>query len=355
MSQKLPAPVKFRLPKEEGLHRKKIVRTVPSSSRHQPATEQSAIQPKKENFRWLAYTYLMISMVCWGAALPLVKPALHITTPYRYLMYRFSVAIIFSLPILLYYIPKMGKYQKYLGKILLIELLGTSVGLGLLYIGLQHTSAMEASFIATTSPIFVTIAGIIFLKEKQQGHEWLGSIIAFLATLFFLAVPIFQGQPLLFSGSLLGNTFVLLQNICAALYFILAKKYYVTVPKFLVTTLSFYIGAASFLIMSLGEVRFSLPTLVAATHLDFQSGWVWGAVIYMAIFGSIIGLTAYMKGQEKIEASEASLFSYLQPLVFMPLSLILLREHIDYLQIGALFFILIGVFIAEKRSWRKSK
>jgi drug/metabolite transporter (DMT)-like permease len=351
MSTLQPAPAKFRLPKEEIFHRKKVVKVTPPPK----PTPAAIAKTKKRNIRWAAYAFLLINVVCWGIALPLVKPALHITTPFRYLMYRFSLAIVFSLPILLFYLTKIGKYQKYLSRILLIELIGTSLSLSLLYLGLRQTSSLEAAFIATTSPIFITIAGVIFLKEKQQGHEWIGSLISFLATLLFLALPIFNGNSLLFAGSLLGNTLVLAQNICVSFHCILAKKYYAGVPKFFVTTLSFYVGAATFLLLSLAELRFSFPALVAATHVDFQSSQVLVAVFYMAIFGSIIGLTAYMKGQDAIEASEASLFSYLQPLVFVPLSLIVLHERIDIFQIGALIIILLGVIIAEKRSWKWRK
>ena len=73
---------------------------------------------------------------------------------------------------------------------------------------------------------------------------------------------------------------------------------------------------------------------------------------YMAIFGSIIGFTAYLKGQEGIEASEATLFTYLQPLIYIPLGILLLNEKVHPVQIGSLFIILFGVIIAEKRARR---
>ena len=69
----------------------------------------------------------------------------------------------------------------------------------------------------------------------------------------------------------------------------------------------------------------------------------------MAIFGSVIGLIAYIKGQDKIEASEASLFSYLQPLIYLPLGVLLLKENISPQQLIGLGLIIIGVITAEKK------
>lgn len=68
----------------------------------------------------------------------------------------------------------------------------------------------------------------------------------------------------------------------------------------------------------------------------------------MAIPGSILGLTLYLYGQDKIEASEASLFTYLQPAFAIPASILLLSESISLLELLATGIIITGVIIAEK-------
>ncbi len=119
-----------------------------------------------------------------------------------------------------------------------------------------------------------------------------------------------------------------------------------------------------FLFLSLFEIGFSgsingthtiFSQFFQAVQADFTHRSVWLASVYMAIFGSIIGLTAYIKGQDGIEASEASLFTYLQPLVFIPAGILLLHETVHPLQIFAMALILFGVYIAEKRSKKRRK
>jgi drug/metabolite transporter (DMT)-like permease len=190
----------------------------------------------------------------------------------------------------------------------------------------------------------------MFLKESQEHHEWLGLVVAFLGALMLVIGPeILNHTP---GISLVGNLLIVAALVANMIYFLLAKRHYRQLPKFLVTTLSFYLGLLTFLGLSLIEIGGSATELVLALGHDLQHTSVWVASGYMALFGSIIGLTAYIKGQDGIEASEASLFYYLQPLVYIPLAFVLLGETISPTQIAGLVLVLIGVVVAEKR-WKK--
>ena len=75
----------------------------------------------------------------------------------------------------------------------------------------------------------------------------------------------------------------------------------------------------------------------------------------MALFGSIIALTFYIKGQDLIEASEASLFIYLTGVFAIPVSFLLLKESVTWPQILAMVIIFLGVFLGESRPRRLAK
>lgn len=299
--------------------------------------------------------FLLISVVAWGAALPIVKPALDSTSPFLFLFYRFVFAAIFSFPILIYYWPKVDRKHHAIFKIIVSESIGTVLGLSLLYAGLDRTSAVEASLIATTAPIFITIGAVIFLKEKMEKNETLGLLVAFLGTIILTLEPLLSGQPLHLSGSMGGNLLVFAQNIVTAIYFLVAKKHYKGIPKLFVTSISFYVGLISFFIIDWVIANHSLSTFITMVRHDLSVPSVYLAVLYMAIIGSIVGLTAYFKGQDGIEASEASIFTYLHPLVFIPLSVIWLKESISPTVIVAVCIIGVGVVLAEMRTKKKKK
>ena len=69
----------------------------------------------------------------------------------------------------------------------------------------------------------------------------------------------------------------------------------------------------------------------------------------MGILGSPIAVSLYLYGQDKIEASEATLFSYLQPLIYIPLAVFWLGEKIIPAQLIGLAIIAAGVYLAERR------
>lgn len=313
------------------------------------------VMKKAAQIRLRSYLFLMINTITWGLALIIVKPSLEFTTPFRYLLYRYILAAFFSIPILMYYWPKVKNKLSVFKKIILVEFFGTALALGLLYVGLAKTTAIEASFLTTTTPIFVVLAGIIYLKEKEEMHEWLGLIIAFFGTSLLTFLPVILNGMSPKGLSLEGNLLIIMQNIATAIAMVLAKKHYKKLPKLFVTGISFYFGIAVFLLLSLIELYITGSgeslgiQLISAIRTDLIHNSVWIAAGYMAIFGSIIGLTAYIKGQDGIEASEASLFWYLQPLIFVPAGIIFLQETIHPLQIISMVLILIGVYVAEKR------
>lgn len=286
---------------------------------------------------------MLLNTVIWGAALVVVKPALSAITAYQFLFLRFIVAGVLTLPWLVGQMWQHPALRRHLFTITWLELIGTTLSLGLFYLGLARTSALEASFIATTAPVFITVGGIVFLRERQQRHEWWGLALALVGSGLIALEPALTGRSsTLFSGSLLGNALVMGQNIAVAVYYLLAKRLYRKLPKMFVTSVSFWIGAASFGALSWSQAPLTRSVLMEPTVIL--------AVLYMAVLGSIIALTAYIAGQDRMEASEASLFTYLQPLVFVPLSVALLGDVITWPLLVGLALVVGGVFFAQKRT-----
>ena len=120
-----------------------------------------------ERRRLVSYLFMLLNTLVWGAALVVVKPSLDITTPYRFLLYRYLIAGAVGLPIFAILSAKT-RVSGNTSKIAIIELIGTTVSLWLLYTGLQQTGAIEASLLSSSQPLFVTLGGIIILREKVE-------------------------------------------------------------------------------------------------------------------------------------------------------------------------------------------
>jgi drug/metabolite transporter (DMT)-like permease len=280
--------------------------------------------------------------VIWGAALPIVKPSLNFVSPFQFLYFRYLLAAPLLLPVFIYYLFKLKPSLKTLLTITVLEFLGTAINLPILYYGLKLTSSIEASLIGAAGPVFTVLGGIIFLHEKESRREWRGLTLSFLGTLILVIEPLLTGRNHGAGFSMLGNGLVLTYNLIYVIYVLLAKVHYRKIPKLLVSSLSYPVALVSFwLLVTLMGLSTSV-SLLTIPEVALASG-------YMAIFGSIVAWTLFLYGQSLIEASEASLFTYLQGIVAIPVAWFFLSELPTWPMAIAIFLIASGVILAEKR------
>lgn len=292
--------------------------------------------------RRLAYLALTANAIIWGAAFPIIKPAFDFISPTQYLYFRFIVAGIVSIPIFLYYYFKIHPKISYILKVLLIEILGLALPLIVLYEGLSRTSALEASLIGSTGPIFVVLGGIWFLHEHENKREWQGLALSLLGSLILVVEPMFRGGVDT-SSSTTGNLYILGYNVLYTIYVLVAKKIYKTKPPLYLGSLT-YLGTALIYALTLNYSH-SLPSLSLLSNPTILI-----PVLYMAIPGGILAFTLYLYAQSKIEVSEANLFTYLNGVVAIPASFLILGEKPSFLTFIAILIIAYGVYRAEKKT-----
>ena len=292
--------------------------------------------------RRLAYLALIGNTILWGLAAPISKKAFQFVTPEIYLFWRYFFATLFTLPYFFLLLKKNRsiKLMPLIKKVIPLEFLGTFVALLALYHGLRLTTSIETSLIVSTWPIFVNIGGILFLKEIINRHEKIGLALAVFGTII-LTLAGAKINSHLNPQALLGNSLILVHNLIWTVYLLKAKIAYHNLNKWLITHLSFWVGLIGFGTAALLKRQ--------DLFLIFSSSIPLLACLYMAIGGSIIALTLYLIGQDKIEASEASIFTYLQPLIAVPAGIIFLSESFSPLQILATVIIAFGVYFYEKR------
>jgi drug/metabolite transporter (DMT)-like permease len=292
------------------------------------------------NKRTKAYLALLTTALIWGFAPPIIKYTLNFVNPVEFLFIRFLIVSIIILP---FFVIKFKEHPfkiKDLPLLLLVALCGTSFTLGLLFWGLSKTSAMDSAVIAATCPLMIVAAGAIFLKEIITKQEKIGLGFAFLGTMIAVVSPLFNGK-MFHSGNITGNLLIFLSNITWASYSILSKKLTKKYPSFNITAFSFFVGLITFLPLFLIQ-NSSLIIKIPAIP----------GILYMSLFGSIIAYFTYTYGFSLIEASEATLFTYLQPLFTAPLAVLWLKEAIYLPFIIGAVFIALGVFLTEYKKKR---
>ncbi len=300
-------------------------------------------------YRLRAYLYLTVVAAIWGIAGPIIKFTLGEFPPLIFLTYRFFLTSLILAPIILIKKSKFPKKASDIFILFLIALLGSTINLGFLFYGLSLTTVLDQTLISTIAPLGVLLAGAIFLNEQVTKREKLGTTIAFLGTLTVVIQPLFENKIFSYQN-ILGNLFIVVANLAWVAYVILSKyglKH--KLDPLLITSTSFFVGFITLLplaILESGSIRLLLE-IISKPKISSHAG-----VFYMAWVSGALAYFLFQRGQKTIEASEAILFSYLQPLFAAPLAIIWLREKVTPIFLTGAILISIGVVIAEYKKKR---
>jgi drug/metabolite transporter (DMT)-like permease len=305
-------------------------------------------------YRLNAYIYLLLVAAIWGIAGPVIKYTLPDFPPFIFLSYRFLISIIFLLPFVIIKGVKLPKNKRDLITLVVISLLGSSINLGFLFYGYKYTSVLDASILSSSSPLFVVAAGAIFLKEKVTKREKVGLLIAFCGSVVIVLQPLIEGGFFALQN-LLGNLLIISANFTWVAYIILSKiELRHKVDPFTITFFMFFLGFLTLLPLAIIQSGGFLQLTNQVTNSPINSHLgVW----YMALLSGNLAYFLYQKGQKSIEASEATLFTYLSPLFAAPLAVYWLGEKVTTPFVVGVTIIAVGVFIAEykKRVTKKHK
>jgi len=300
-------------------------------------------------------SYILLTLVAaiWGIAGPVIKYTLPDFPPVIFLTYRFAISLVILIPFLLINKPAFPKDRRNIFILTLVGLLGSSINLGLLFYGYNYTTALDASLLSATAPIFVVAASAFILNEKVTKNEKLGVLITFVGAIAIVIQPLAEGG-LFRLENMYGNILIIAANVAWVFYVVLSKyELKHKVNPLTMTIYMFFLGFITLLPLAIyqsGGVS-NLISQITDTPIKPHLG-VW----YMALLSGALAYFLYQKAQKSIEASEATLFSYLGPLFAAPLAVLWLGESLTPTFLLGGVIIAIGVFIAEfkKRSYNKT-
>ena len=75
-----------------------------------------------------------------------------------------------------------------------------------------------------------------------------------------------------------------------------------------------------------------------------------GALIYLVIFGSIVGYSAYIYALNSLPVSVVSIYNYINPIIAVLLGWVFYREQIGWRELVAMLVIFIGVALVKRHS-----
>ncbi len=285
------------------------------------------------------YLKLWLTTVFWGGAFVAGKHVSGHLGPFAIAFLRFAIAsvLLFAL---------IWKKERHLPRLDWMHIVGVLV-LGatgifayntMFFKGLSLIEASRASLIIATCPAFIALASAVFFRDKLSRPRIAGILLSVLGAMIVVSRGDI-GQALA-GGIGQGELFILACVLNWVAYSLLGKVVMRTLSPLATVFYSVVAGTVALFIAACFEGLG--PNLRAVSVVD------WLAIIYMAVFATVIGFVWFYEGVDQIGATRAGLFINFVPIFAVLLAFLILGEPITTsLGIGALC-VLSGVYLTNR-------
>ncbi|QCD35121.1 DMT family transporter [Muribaculum gordoncarteri] len=226
------------------------------------------------------------------------------------------------------------------------ELLFVSCGLcaGSLYFiaentALEYTLVSNVSLIVTLSPLITTLlVGAIYKNERPGKGVLMGSLIAFLGVgcVIFNSSFVLDVKPL-------GDLLSLSAAVCWSVYSLVLRKLSAFYTVMFISRKTFFYGMVT-----------AIPFLIAIpehTPLDVYLQFdVWSNFLFLGVFCSMIAFIIWAFTIKGLGAIKANNYLYIQPIITLIASALLLGEKVSIVGYVGCSLILLGVWISDRMS-----
>ena len=200
-------------------------------------------------------------------------------------------------------------------KILGLSLLGIVFNQLLFLEGLERTTAVNASILVATIPIFTTALAVAFRREALNATRLTGIGVALAGALVLLGVESFDVR----SSTQVGNLMIVLNSLSYSFYLVLSRPLLHKYRSITVVAWTFLFG--SVLIAPLAAFR--------SVTVDFGAvpSLVWWAMAWIIVVPSVLSYSLNNYALKRVRSSTVATYVFLQPLIGVALALALLPEE----------------------------
>jgi drug/metabolite transporter (DMT)-like permease len=271
----------------------------------------------------------------WGLTFVPSKVAMAEMGPFTLAVLRFSIALLVMLPVASLSRGSPGSYRLPWRTLALLGFTGITLYFGFQNLSLARTSASDAGLIAGSVPAITAAFSALVLKERIGRLRLLGILISILGVAG-VALAGSSGSP----GTLAGDLLMVGAAISWAIYTMLVKQSGNRMPAF---TLLLFTTAFGTLFLLPGGVA-----EVATTGLGPLSTQGWLSVLFLGLFGSGGSFLLWNSALRHLDASEASTYVNLVPVITVISAALLLGEQPAPAQLAGGALVILGVYLASR-------
>ncbi|MEX2453971.1 MAG: DMT family transporter [Rhodospirillaceae bacterium] len=227
----------------------------------------------------------------------------------------------------------------------LLALLSTSAFNTLVYLGLNHTQAINGNLLQGALPICIIAASALFAGRRILLRQWVGVIFGLVG----LTVIVIRGDPARLAGLAVnpGDPLVFLGIFSSAVYAAILHR----------RPAGIGLVPFMFLMMVFSTVHV-LPFFVWEhfTHrvMPMTAAAV-GTALYVAIFASVIAQLFFVEGVKRLGAPTAGNMIYLTPVFGVLMAIGLLGETLHMFHVAGVTLIAAGIWLATSSGRQRAR
>ncbi len=271
--------------------------------------------------------FLMMTVtLAWGCSYLLMKVGLDAISPFNLIALRFGIAFVCMA---LIFLPRFRELTvAVLGKGVLMGVLLFLLFAGLV-IGVNHTTASTAGFLASTTVIIVPILESV-LKRRFPNKSIMFSILLAIVGLFLLTVKDTLGLDK-------GAAYCLSAALVYAIYIIVLDRIAKNENTLLISIIQLGVASLLGIVFMLWFEKPALP----------QTPVQWGAILALGIFCSAYGFLVQPIAQRYTSPEKIGLIFSLEPVFAAILSYIFIHEILSVKSYIGAALIFSGVILSQ--------
>jgi drug/metabolite transporter (DMT)-like permease len=297
-----------------------------------------AATERRDAGRLRDYLILAVMPLFFVSNLIIGRPAVETVPPWTLATLRWSIACAILLP---FAAPLVREHAKALReqwwRIVLLGFLGMWICGGIVYVGLQTTTATHATLIYTSSPALVVLLAALFARKPLSLLQSIGVALA-IAGVFTI---ILEGNPALLLQQEFhrGDLLIVAAAISWAFYSLLLKNRALeTIPTIAVFFAIVLSGALLLLPCMIVElaVGSAFPVTLRA----------WASISGIVLFSSILSYATFQYGVKTVGPAVTSIFMYLLPCYGVLLAVVFLGEEFRLYHAAGLMLVMLELLLA---------
>ncbi|MBW7875522.1 MAG: DMT family transporter [Candidatus Cloacimonetes bacterium] len=289
----------------------------------------------------LVHVLAILCNVLWSLSYVFYKDSTHFLTPSAIVFWRYTLGILFMLPILVLLRLQIreqtdwSKTRQILWSAFVIGAVGYFLTPFIKLYGIMDSRATSAGILVVTTPVCTMFLAWIFLRERLSKNSIWGIVLVCIGVLILSGVA----QSGLLAGELLPNLVILFSIVIESVQGPVAKLAVQVIHPFLLAFFAYIVGSLMALVWNFG----------ASESLSASAGeFPWMGILYLSLVCTTVANTLWYWVVQKMPLSKAAVYIYIQPVGSALFAWFWLGEHFGFSDLMAFGLIFVGIYLAQK-------